>query len=141
MKIKNSFLLLLSLFFLFSCAQESKTHLKFRFEINDTVSEYRIFFYTRVLDGFKGDSLPVVLTVMSPEGKKYHDTISFPLVKKGNVNNLEEVRSGVWRDLRWLYRDGAILPKKGLWVFSVTHLSPAKNLQNIKDFNIMLKQE
>ncbi|MEN6618103.1 MAG: hypothetical protein ABFC28_01165 [Rikenellaceae bacterium] len=133
-------LLLVSLFSLLSCVNESRVYVKLRVEITDTVSEYRIYFYTRILDGFKGESLPMILTITSPDGRRFRDTISFPLAEEGNYGNVEEVRSGIWRDLRWLYRDGVVFPKSGLWVFSVKQAS-SDNLQKIRDMGVTIKEK
>lgn len=141
MKIKNSFLLLVSLLILLSCNSESKSHLKFRFRVVDTVAEYRIYFYTRVLSDFKKESLPLVMTVMSPDGKRFRDTISFPLVSKNNYGGIEEAKSGVWRDVRWLYRDGVTFPKTGLWIFTINHLTSKNDLSSIGELGLTLKEK
>lgn len=139
MTIKNSFLLLVSLFFLFSCVKESSVYSNFPVEITDTLSEYRIYFNVRLQDRFNEDSLPMVLIISSPGGEKFMDTISFPLVKDIKHNYVQEVRSGEWRDLRWLYRDRVKFPRSGKWDFTVKHLSNNENLQKIRDLQITIK--
>ncbi|MFA6335068.1 MAG: hypothetical protein WCX48_05850 [Bacteroidales bacterium] len=140
MKIKNSLLLLVSLLTLVSCSYECESRQKFRFRVDDSLALYDIFLYTRILPGFKGGSLPVVLTVMSPDGKRFCDTLSFPLSSENRYGTVEEVKSGVWRDIKWLYRDGVTFPRTGLWVFTVDHLSHKDNLNNVRDFAITLEK-
>jgi len=138
MTIKNSTLLLISLFFLFSCAKENSIYSDFPVEISDTLAEYQILFNVRIPDHFGEVSIPMVLTISSPGGEKFRDTISFPLVKDVKYNYVQEVRSGVWRDLRWIYRDRVEFPRSGKWDFTIKHLSNKEMLQKIRDMQITI---
>lgn len=139
MTIKNNILLLASLFFLFSCENKSRSYLYFPVEITDSLSEYSIYLNVRLPDHFNEVSIPMVLTISSPGGDMFRDTISFPLVKDVKYSYIQEVRSGVWRDLRWLYRDRVKFPASGKWMFTVKHLSNSETLKKIKDLQISIK--
>jgi len=79
------------------------------------------------------------MTILSPEGKRYRDTLYFPILNKVEHGVTEVVESGIWKDVRWLYRDGVSFPKKGLWVFTVKQISPEDNKHNIRDMGITLR--
>jgi len=131
----------MSLLFLLSCNTESKSSFKFRFKVVDTVAEYRIYFYTRVVSDFKGANLPLEMTILSPEGKRYLDTLYFPILNKTKYGVIEVVKSGIWKDVRWLYRDGVIFPKKGLWVFTVKQILVQDNRRNIRELGMNINSK
>ncbi len=139
MTIKNSILLLVPFFILFSCKNENRSYSCFPVEIKDSLSEYNIYFNVRLPDHFNEVSIPLVLTISSPVGDMFRDTISFPLVKDAKYSYIKEVRSGVWRDLRWLYRDGVKFPVCGKWNFTVQHLSDKEKMKKIRDLQILIK--
>ncbi len=112
--------------------------LYFRFNITDTSETYRIYFTSRFSQQYIMNMLPISVLYISPEGKRFSDTLRLYL-NEGDYNT-EYLKSGVWRDYRWLYRDGATFPEKGVWLISVknTHI---KNLTGIKELGISLKQK
>ncbi|OFY39821.1 MAG: hypothetical protein A2X18_02315 [Bacteroidetes bacterium GWF2_40_14] len=123
---------------MFSCAKENSFYSNFPVEITDTLSEYSIHFNIRLPEHFDEDSIPMVLTISSPVGEKFRDTISFPIAKNVKYTYVQEVRSGVWRDLRWIYRDKVKFPRRGKWEFTVKHLSNMDKLQKIRDLQITI---
>lgn len=139
MKIRSSILLSISLIFLISCNTESASSFKFRFRVSDTVAGFKFFLYTRVVADFKEESIPLEMIVLSPEGKRYLDTLYFPILNTSKYGVVDVVKSGIWKDVRWLYRDGVTFPKKGLWLFTVKQISPLDNKLNIKEMGIMIK--
>lgn len=141
MKIINSVLLSVALLIVFSCNNERKNDFKFRFRVAETHTEYNIYFHTRVSTDFKGGSLPIVMTVLSPDNKRYTDTLSFPLTSRYKYGAIQIVRSGVWTDVKWLYRKGVTFPKKGLWLFSINQLSSMDNLKNTGDLGITITRK
>jgi hypothetical protein len=96
-----------------------------------------IYFTARFSNAFIMTSLPLSVLYISPEGKRYSDTVTLYLNQYDK--NTEFVRNGNWRDYRWLYRNGVIFPEKGVWLISVknTHI---KNVYGVKELGISLKQ-
>ncbi len=142
MKTRNRlFFLLASLFVLSSCANESKLSFRHQLRVDDTLSEYSFHLYARILSDYNGKNLPLVITVFSPEGKKFRDTINFPLIVNTVNRETEVAHSGIWRDIKWLYRDNITFPSKGQWVISIEQLSSKKELSNIGDFGIIVNEK
>lgn len=83
----------------------------------------------------------MILTVLSPDGKRYRDTLTLPVLPDGKHGAVEISESGVWRDARWIYREGVTFPRKGLWVLTINHLSTRDDLNNISNFTVTLKDD
>ncbi len=140
MKIKNSLFLLIFFFALVSCNNKCEIHQKFRFRVDDSLARYDVLLYARLLPGFKGEELPFVLTILSPDGNRFRDTLSFSIASNDNYRPVAKAKSGVWRDYMWICRKNVAFPRRGLWVFSVSHLSVRNNLDNINNFELTLKR-
>lgn len=113
-------------------------NLYYRFNITDTSKAYKIYFTSRFSGRYIMKALPLSLLYISPEGKRFADTLNLNL-NEGDFNT-EYLKNGVWRDYRWLYRDGAVFPEKGIWLVSVKNMH-FKNLSGIKELGISLKEK
>ena len=135
-KSKIKFLFLLLSLFLFSCAGQeffdtysAKTKgnvlsisdkLEYRFKIDDTLQLYNIDVFMRVSHDFEGQALPVSITLFSPDGRKYRDSITF----KVNAGSYRE--SGLWKDYKWKYRYNVAFPRSGSWLVLVENNSKSE---------------
>ena len=135
-KSKSKFLFLLLSLFLFSCAGQeqfdtysAKTKentlsvndkLEYRFKIADTLQLYNIDVFMRVSRDFEGQALPVCITLFSPDGQKYRDTLTF----KVSAGVYQE--SGLWRDYKWKYRNSVTFPRSGSWLVLVENNSKSE---------------
>ncbi len=113
-------------------------NLYYRFNITDTTVPYKIFFSARFSNKFILNNLPLGILYISPQGKRYSDTIRLYLNETDP--NTEFVKNGNWRDYRWLYRDGAMFPEKGIWLVSVKNIH-IKEMYGIRELALSLKQK
>lgn len=113
-------------------------NLYYRFNITDTTVPYKIFFSARFSNKFILNNLPLGILYISPQGKRYSDTIRLYLNETDP--HTEFVKNGNWRDYRWLYRDGAMFPEKGIWLVSVKNIH-IKEMYGIRELALSLKQK
>lgn len=113
-------------------------NLYFRFNISDTTRMYKIFFTSRFSERYVLNMLPLGILYISPQGKRYSDTLKL-FLNEGNYNT-EYIKSGIWRDYRWVYRDKVVFPENGVWLVSVKNLH-LKQLVGLKELGISLKEK
>ena len=97
----------------------------FRFEM--TLDEPQTSYLTRIACRFNASSIgngiiPLLITVVSPEGEDFSEVVDFPVTASNGVVNAERA-GGSLVDIDWPYRD-RIVPGKdtGLWKVAIRPL-------------------
>jgi gliding motility-associated lipoprotein GldH len=116
----------------------SGENLYYRFNITNPIKAYRVYFTSRFSGRYIMKELPISILYISPQGKRFSDTIKLYL-NEGDLKT-EYLKNGVWRDYRWLYRDGVRFPEKGIWLISVKNMHQ-KNLSGLKELGISLMEK
>lgn len=112
--------------------------LEYRVASADSLSFYDIDIYARVHYSAEVDKIPLILRIVSPDGKKYADTLRL------NISNNPVYpvysRSGVWRDYRWSYRKGISLPVIGTWYLRVDLIDGSTPVNGLVEFGFILSK-
>jgi len=146
-KSKTKLLLLFSLF-LFSCGRQEQFEtysakigdnvlsvtdkLEYRFKIDDTLQLYDIDVFMRFSHDFEGQSIPLSITLFSPDGRKYRDSIEFNADPSRNYQRL-----GLWKDYKWKYRNKVTFPRSGNWFVLVGNASNSE-IKGIGEISFIL---
>ena len=75
------------------------------------------------------------LTVISPGGRIYKDSLTVPVYDV--TGSLTRVNSGLWLDSRWIYKKGVHFPENGSWSFLI--YTGKENRRCIKELIMSVK--
>jgi hypothetical protein len=108
--------------------------------INRNVGKtYNIDFSLRVSRAYKGHELPLRLEILSPEGKRYVDTLRIPVNRETHNHTVSIIPSGVWNDIIWHYRKDVSFPEMGKWLFAVHYIDPEKKKGKVEELEMRIK--
>lgn len=122
-RVKIALLFLVASLFIFngcSCSgKKEMEHFSFKnsFVAEDSLSQYNLYIFTRLPIKESDSDISAILTVTTPVGEKFRDTLLLPLVIGGV--GAKSVETGIWRDWLWPYRRDITFNYLGEWFFEL----------------------
>lgn len=86
-------------------------------ENGDTLRERQIDVVVRLYNDFDYDRLGLALTVVSPDGYRWCDTLSVPVQRPLG-------QGGLYTEQQQPYRRGVVFPRRGRYLFSLRPVMP-----------------
>ncbi|MFA5712567.1 MAG: hypothetical protein WC960_00115 [Bacteroidales bacterium] len=115
-------ILILVILSLTACRESRREIGRYHFEqsyiVTDTTEYYNLYLFVRLLSKESGAPLPILLTVVTPGGVKYCDTLQLPFIEKGV--GAKSIASGIWKDWLWPYRRDVKFSEEGEWNFTIS---------------------
>ncbi|MEA5005629.1 MAG: hypothetical protein VB022_04360 [Rikenellaceae bacterium] len=142
MRIKDKVLLLTLISALLSSCSTGKPEPNvqwFRLINRNIEKTYNIDFTLRVSRAYKGSELPLRLEILSPEGKRYADTLRIPVKRNTHNHYINIISSGVWNDIIWHYRKNVAFPETGKWLFAVYYIETEKKEGMVEALEMRIK--
>lgn len=112
--------------------------MEFRIPSLDTALLYNVDLYARVHSLSNAQELPILLKIISPEGRRFIDTIRLNMYS--NLDNPIYAKSGAWRDYRWSYRSKVNLPERGTWYLRVELIDGSTPVDGLVEFGFILNK-
>ncbi len=110
--------------------------LEYRIPSDDSLALFDIDLYARMHSKAEAISIPAVLRVVSPSGRKFSDTLHLDLSRASSTGMFS--RSGIWKDFRWSYRRGVAFPERGTWYLRLELKQGSKEIHGLTEMGFIL---
>lgn len=99
-----------------------------QFEMDSSVVYSTSVFCSFDREKVVGDNMDMDITLVSPNGLKYGETVEFPLVESDRIKLSR--RGGTLMDIEWPYRDNITADCSGVWsiIFNLTDSLQSKGV-------------
>lgn len=150
---RNIFILFIGVFIVTSCnkgkifesRQEFQNYtwnrlkpLFFQFPVNDTKSEYNVYFTLRHLTQYPYDNLKTNLTIISPSGEERTTLHTFE-IKNAEGKLLGDGAGDLW-DLKLLVKENMSFNEEGTYKLQIDNMMDYYDVVGLVDFGIIVEK-
>ncbi len=102
-----------------------------QFEMDSTIVYNTSIFCTMDRDLIEGNEIDMDVTLVSPDGKKYGESIALPLIESGQIKYTK--KNGTQIEMEWPYREDVSTESSGVWsiIFNLPNPLQARGVYGV----------